>query len=133
MIRFFRYFWMCTSLGPDQQKTASVQPVSGQTLVDASFTSSPGSSQVDDDALKRACYVLRFLLADRSDIRTMFYRLSGRVAVIGRNENTNDIPEHANFPDSINQRARGLGATWDVPISTAAEENVLCLPYGQDP
>ena len=86
-----------------------------------------GSSRVSDNALRRACYTLRFLFAGHSRVRNSFYRLSGRVALIGRTEGTNWIPEHSNLPAWWNDRARGLGATTHAPVSTGGEENVLCL------
>ena len=46
------------------------------------------SSVVSDEALKRACYVTRFLFADRSDIRENMYKYFGRVAVIGKKQST---------------------------------------------
>ncbi|KAK7090816.1 uncharacterized protein [Littorina saxatilis] len=86
-----------------------------------------GSSRVSDNAMKRACYVLRFLFADHSRVRQSYYARSGRVAVIGANERTTDIPEHSWLGDSWNQRARGLGATDGAPVSTCGEENILCF------
>ena len=83
-----------------------------------------------DNALKRACYVVRVLLADRYDVRNSFYKLSGRLGVIGAREGTTDIPEHSHLGRWWDQRARGLGATPSAPISTGGEENVLC--YRQD-
>ncbi|GFS24246.1 secreted ShK toxin domain containing protein [Elysia marginata] len=84
------------------------------------------SSQVPDDALRRACYILRFLLAGHSQVRKWFYRWGGRVAVMGEHEVTLDIPEHSHLNESANERARGLGGTVDGPICTGGEENVLC-------
>ncbi|XP_046550965.1 uncharacterized protein LOC124260723 [Haliotis rubra] len=94
-----------------------------------------GSVNVPDDALRRACYVLRFLLADHSGVRQSYYRLSGRVAVIGAREGTVSIPEHAWLGPSWNDRARGLGATEHAPVSTGGEENILCYTndrYGDE-
>ncbi|XP_046559307.1 uncharacterized protein LOC124268382 [Haliotis rubra] len=85
-----------------------------------------GSVNVPDDALRRACYILRFLLADHSGVRQSYYRLSGRVAVIGAREGTVSIPEHAWLGPAWNARARGLGATEHAPVSTGGEENILC-------
>ena len=85
------------------------------------------SSRVPDDALKRACYVLRFMMADHSGIRNSFYQRYGRVGIMATTEYTTDIPEHSWLdPVFWNARARGLGATERWPISTGAEENVLC-------
>jgi len=53
------------------------------------------------------------------------------VGIMARTEVTTDIPEHAhlaNDPDTDwNQRARSLGGTPNNPITTAGEENLLCL------
>ena len=87
------------------------------------------SRNVPDDALKRACYVMRFLAADNAGIRQAFYRNWGRVGVIATTENVTFIPEHSHLdPEYWNNRARGLGGTKGAPISTASEENILCYP-----
>ncbi|PIK56724.1 hypothetical protein BSL78_06366 [Apostichopus japonicus] len=81
----------------------------------------------DVRALQRACYVVRFLLADRPDLRQAMYAKYGRVAIMATNEVTQNIPEHSFLPPFWNTRARGLGGTLQIPVSTGAEENVLCL------
>lgn len=86
----------------------------------------PASSRVSDNALKRACYVTRFLFADSFAVRNSFFQRSGRTAVIGQNEGTTSIPEHSFLPAWWNDRARGLGATDHAPVSTGGEENLLC-------
>lgn len=50
----------------------------------------------------------------------------GRAGVIGANEGVRSIPEHSWLPSWWDQRARGLGGTLFYPISTGAEENLLC-------
>ncbi len=45
---------------------------------------------------------------------------------MGVNEVTTHIPEHTSLGSWWNDRARGLGATVDRPVSTAGEENALC-------
>ena len=84
------------------------------------------SANVSDAALKRACYVLRFMLADRRILRRFLYKYQGRVGIIGRDEQTTDIPEHSWLPKWWDKRARGLGGTLGIPISTGTEENLLC-------
>eukprot|EP00794_Sanderia_malayensis_P003482 gene3482-3980_t len=84
------------------------------------------SAYVSDAALKRACYVVRVLLADLPKIRYHLYKNYGRAGVIGANEGVTNIPEHSWLPDWWNQRARGLGGTLQYPISTGGEENLLC-------
>jgi hypothetical protein len=53
-----------------------------------------------------------------------------RVAVMARYEGTTDIPEHAHLAKdtSLNWdvRARGLGGDPELPLTTCAEENILC-------
>jgi len=80
-----------------------------------------------DAALKRACYVLRFMLGDRRILRHFLYKYYGRIGIIATTEVTRTIPEHSFLPPWWDQRARGLGGTIAVPISTGAEENLLCL------
>jgi hypothetical protein len=101
------------------------------------------SSEVPDAALSRACYVLRFLLADRADLRQAYYEAFGRVAVVGRRQTLADIPEYRSTTgsgfvvrlpppaDGPLMPARGLGAVQGAPVSTAPEENVLC--YDEEP
>ncbi|XP_078578351.1 uncharacterized protein LOC144863207 [Branchiostoma floridae x Branchiostoma japonicum] len=89
-----------------------------------------GSSIVPDEAIRRACYDVLFMLADRKDLRDSYYNYYGRAAIMAETEVTLDIPEHSNLDESYNTRARGLGATVSRPVSTGAEENVLC--YSSD-
>ncbi|XP_013079033.2 uncharacterized protein LOC106064914 [Biomphalaria glabrata] len=91
-----------------------------------------GSANVSDNAMKRACYVLRFLLADHSAMRQSFYKLFGRLVVIGASEKVNAVPEYKLLPDSWNNRTRGLGGTETLPVSSGAEENLLCYGSSQD-
>ncbi len=60
----------------------------------------------------------------KSDM-TLFQKY-GRFALMGVNEVTTHIPEHTSLGSWWNDRARGLGATVDRPVSTAGEENALC-------
>lgn len=85
------------------------------------------SSRVSDAALKRACYIARFLFADRRDVRESMYKHFGRFGVIGVNEQTTTIPEFSHMPKWWDTRARGLGGVLGRPISTGGEENLLCL------
>ncbi|KAI8494649.1 hypothetical protein Bbelb_278750, partial [Branchiostoma belcheri] len=85
-----------------------------------------GSSILPDDALRRACYDVLFLLADRKDVRDSYYNYYGRAAIMDDTEVTLDIPEHSNL-DPVFTRARGLAGTVSRPVSTGAEENVLCF------
>ncbi len=65
------------------------------------------SNRVDNRAIKRACYVVRFALADRKDVRDWLHDRYGRAGVIAERERTTDIPEHSYLPNWWNTRARG--------------------------
>lgn len=62
-------------------------------------------------------------------VTTAMTRNNFRHAVMGTypSELTTHIPEHAFLdPGYWNERARGLGATIQVPVGSSAEENVMC-------
>ncbi|KAK3773273.1 hypothetical protein RRG08_053658 [Elysia crispata] len=116
---------------PLNLRSASVMKPDGLDIFYQKYTEAYGipilsSKNVPDDALRRACYVLRFMLADNSVVREWVYRMAGRFAIMGIDEFTNDIPEHRHYSDWWNQRTRGLGASYDMPVTTAGEENILC-------
>jgi len=59
-------------------------------------------------------------------------RAKTRLAIIGKDELTTDIPEfhdlYEAFPETDwNVRARGLSATRKRPVTSVGEENILCL------
>ncbi|XP_038072001.1 uncharacterized protein LOC119740696 [Patiria miniata] len=91
------------------------------------------SSVTQDAALNRACYTVRFLLADRKALRDAMYDWYGRVGVIAQTERTTQIPEHSHLNSDLwDDRARGLGGIPSIPITTDGEENILCKNYLQD-
>ena len=89
-----------------------------------------GSAGVPDAALTRACYVLRFLLADRLDLRRAYFKSYGRVVILGGGEALSSVPEYASLPGGVAWPTRGgprsLGAVPLAPVTTGAVENVLC-------
>jgi hypothetical protein len=89
------------------------------------------SSAVSDTALSVACVIVVRMLGLRDDVRARIMQQQMRVAVIGRNEVTTNIPEYANlytmFPGQDWDRLRGVGATLIIPVSSVGEENLLCL------
>ncbi|XP_076096845.1 uncharacterized protein LOC143067450 isoform X1 [Mytilus galloprovincialis] len=118
---------------PTELRSSSVMKPHGLATFYQKYTEAYGipilsSWNVNDDALKRACYITRFLFADNYAVRNSFYQRSGRSAVIGVHEGTTSIPEHSHMDPSFwDNRARGLGATDSAPVSTGGEENLLCL------
>jgi ABC-type amino acid transport substrate-binding protein len=98
--------------------------------VDAGGIPVVGSSRASDYALREAAYIVNQMLAGRPDIRSALLRGKLRVAVMAYNEFTTDIPEHSHLEprEYWNKRARGLGATPEVPVVSCAEENLLHYP-----
>ena len=89
------------------------------------------SERVEDRALLVAREIVEEMLAHREDVLGAMLMRGAYVGIMSRDEVTTDIPEHrhlANDPAiDWDQRARGLGGTPSNPITTAGEENLLCL------
>jgi alpha-glucosidase len=89
------------------------------------------SKNVDDRAVAVAAYVVTNMLAERPDVLKALAEARVRVAVIGKDEQTTDLPEYAGLrpeAEKWNKRSRGLGATRSRPAASAGEENLLGLP-----
>lgn len=88
------------------------------------------SDNVPDEALIKVMTVVNWMMQDMPDVREKMISYHGRVGIMSEDEVTTDIPEHAFLANDTlinwDERARGLGGTIDVPITTCAEENVLC-------
>ena len=70
------------------------------------------SAAVSDAALQAACTIVVRMLNKRDDVRQVMIGQQMRVAVIGENEVTTDVPEYANlnqmFPQQDWDRLRGV-------------------------
>lgn len=92
------------------------------------------SSQVPEEALLKARSIVLTMLSKRDDVRLMLIEKNARVGIIGAREVTTDMPEYEFLKDDPNtnwdERSRGLGGTIWVPLTTGAEENILC--YSND-
>ncbi|MCS2369430.1 glycoside hydrolase family 97 catalytic domain-containing protein [Phocaeicola vulgatus] len=93
------------------------------------------SGKVSDEALLKACDIISLMLAKRPDVKAHMVKKGRHVMIIGKDEETCDLPEFAhicNCEDSIkywNWRARGFGgAPEDEFSSSCGEENLLALP-----
>ncbi|WP_455672588.1 glycoside hydrolase family 97 catalytic domain-containing protein [Phocaeicola sp.] len=93
------------------------------------------SDRVSDEALLKACDIISLMLAKRPDVKAHMVKKGCHVMVIGKDEETCDLPEFAhicNCEDSIkywNWRARGFGgAPEDEFSASCGEENLLALP-----
>ncbi len=98
--------------------------------VDAGGLPVLASARVDPLALQAAAQVVQGMLARRADLLAVLRAGGVRVAVIARDELTTDLPEYADLRprDHWNARTRGVGATRQRPVCSAAEENLLGLP-----
>ncbi|OFW65727.1 MAG: hypothetical protein A2Z12_09485 [Actinobacteria bacterium RBG_16_68_21] len=99
------------------------------------------SDAVPEAALQAAATIIRAMLTDRADIVGAIAEADTvdeeghRFGVMGRNEVTTDLPEYSDlyewFPETDwDRRVRGLGGTFEYPLTSGAEENLLCLPWG---
>lgn len=61
---------------------------------------------------------------------------NARIAIIGKDELTTDLPEYHNLGAAMNNRARGFGGSIGSPLTSCGEENVLCSAtdryFGED-
>lgn len=95
-----------------------------------------GSEDISDDAFYKTREVILMMLKKVPSIKNKLIENNARIAIIGRNELTTDLPEYKELDKSMNTRARGFGAMVTFPLTSCGEENVLCLsndPYnGED-
>ncbi len=90
------------------------------------------SARVPDEALLQARTVILAMTTDlpRNVLDTMLARGVRLGIMAARFEGTTDIPEHRFLKNDTTMnwdvRARGLGGTPRLPLTTASEENILC-------
>ncbi len=92
------------------------------------------SAKVDPHALKEAAYLIGQMLDGRGDILQAMTDTRTHLTVMAVTEFTTDVPEHSHLTPKAHwdRRARGLGATREVPCVSCGEENLLALkgdPY----
>ncbi|HEY6459927.1 MAG TPA: DUF4019 domain-containing protein, partial [Polyangiaceae bacterium] len=91
------------------------------------------SARVRDEALVAARTIVRRMLHKRPDIRARLVAEQERVVVMAPDEQTLDVPEQKELADvptdtkgvDWNARARGLGGSLAIPVTSAGEENLL--------
>ena len=67
------------------------------------------------------------MLASRYDIRNAMYKLYIRVALIGDVEQQTDLWDYQHLDsDYWDARARGVGATFTLPVCSAGDDNMRC-------
>jgi alpha-glucosidase len=92
------------------------------------------SINVSDLALQQAYYIVTNMLSPIADMRLHLVVHGAYFSVIGIDEDLTDLPEYRNL-SFAGQMVRGLPGSPDNPITSTAEENLLCLPgdgnYGE--
>ncbi|MEM7012391.1 MAG: hypothetical protein AAF585_13010, partial [Verrucomicrobiota bacterium] len=95
------------------------------------------SEKVNDYALREAAYLVNLTLENRPDVRKAMIESGSRLLIMGYQEYTTDMPEHAHMKpkDFWDVRARGLGGSRTDPVCSCGEENLLAFegdPYHQE-
>lgn len=88
------------------------------------------SEKVPDTALIEAWKLGKEMLRNLPKAREAMVKNKVRIAIMSKDEQTLDIPEHSDLQEKFpqtdwNKRARGLGATKERPAISGAEENLL--------
>jgi len=79
------------------------------------------SSEVDDRALMRLCYIVRWVFASFKSVRKAAHKNSARFIIIGRNQLSTDMPEYRQYRHQRKvQTRRGIGG-----VATAVSEESL--------
>ena len=89
------------------------------------------SATVSDDALLEAALTVDRMVSKRPDLLQTLINEGVHLTVLGKDELTTDVPEYAYLATDTGynwDRARGIGATAFAPVTSCAEENLMC--YG---
>lgn len=89
------------------------------------------SWRVPDSAFVQACRIVDFMTRDLPPkVLKQMVSQKARLGIMARYEGTTDIPEHRHLANDTtlnwDLRARGLGGDMELPLTTCAEENLLC-------
>jgi hypothetical protein len=117
----------CTTSAPPAE--LGLEPFFAKHIAIGSF-SVVSSAKVPDQALCAARDVVTKMVEERPSILERLAEKKIKLAIIGKDEKTRDIPDYADLDPSYDTRTRGLGATLARPTVSGAEENVLC--YASD-
>lgn len=99
--------------------------------LDANGIHITSSWRVPDSAMVQAWNIIKFMTdgLPESVLKAMV-KVNTRVTIMARYEGTTDVPEHAHLANDTtlnwDLRARGLGGDLDLPLTSCAEENLLC-------
>lgn len=97
-----------------------------------------GLSVCSSDKVPDSCFAAAYITFDAltrmlpDEVMKSLLDHGARVTIMAKDEMTCDIPEHAHLANDPNtdwnKRARGLGGTLWLPMSSCAEENIMCYP-----
>jgi len=95
------------------------------------------SDNVPDEAFFAVRRTVNEMMSMRKDVLAKMIENKIRVGIMAKSEVTKDMPEYRTLEEDNSGRYwnddRGIGATIDRPLSSCAEENVLCYGKGNDP
>ena len=94
------------------------------------------SAKVPDAALYAVQRTINAMMKMRPDVLAKMIENKARVGILAKSEVTTDLPEFRFLKDDTTAKwdeLRGLGAEVETPISSCAEENILCYGEGSDP
>ena len=114
---------------PDVRSRLNLAPRHAHALMLGAFPV-VGSTNVSRPALREAAWIVQNLVAHRPRLLDAMASNKVRLVVMAWNEFTTDVPEHSRLQPKVywDRRARGLGATPDVPAVSCGEENLLGHP-----
>lgn len=115
-----------------------------QKYLDADGIPILSSNKVPDGALYRVRFIVREMLSRVPAARDKLIANKVRIGILAaekphqNKEVTRDLPEYKNLPEKTADGrpvddVRGFGATMEIPLSSCAEENVMCYGVGADP
>jgi hypothetical protein len=86
------------------------------------------AEEVRDQAVEQAWLLVTNMLASRPDLKEHLVNVGAQFVVIGANQETADLYHSLSLGDTEfwNDRARGFGGSKQSPVTSAAEENLLC-------
>jgi hypothetical protein len=97
-----------------------------QRLTDVYGISILGSNKISIASMKRACFVLKFVLAEHVQLRAALQSNNFRVVILANSENFNSLSELSRLGLVNQQSSRSLYARNETPIIVIGEELVLC-------
>ncbi len=115
---------------PAELRSARELPAFYTKMIDADGILILSSDKSEDAALVEAKYLIVNVLRSAPKLREALVDSGLRVTVMAADEYTSDVPEYQDLKpkDYWDRRARGLGGTPEIPVTSCGEENLLHYP-----